>query len=164
MDSRLNQKLANEHAAERRRRAEAERLVATLRTRHGRRKPTAAVRHWLGLGDPRARGPARAWELGDTRVRYARPGDERALAYLAALDSARVPPAPILVAELDGRLRAAVSVTDSTAIADPFHLTADLVAALRERAVVLRAAAADSAARQAPAWRPAPRAQQEESI
>lgn len=163
MDSRLNQKLTYEHAADLQRRAEAGRLAGSLRTRHAHRQPIAALRHWLGFPGPRARRPARAQGFGDARVRYACPSDELALADLAELDSARVPPAPILVAEVDGRLRAAVSVTDSTAIADPFHLTADLVTALRERAEVLRASPADSAARQAPTWRPALGTQQEES-
>jgi hypothetical protein len=67
-----------------------------------------------------------------------RPGyadDERALYRLAALDSAAgVPPAPLLVAELDGELSAALSLTDGSSIADPFRPTADIVALLRAHA------------------------------
>lgn len=63
-----------------------------------------------------------------------RPGyadDELALARVAALDSAPVPPTPLLVAEVDGELRAALSLRDGSAVADPFHPTAELVALLR---------------------------------
>ena len=64
-----------------------------------------------------------------------RPGyadDERALVRLAALDSASgVPPAPLLLAEVDGELRAALSLDDGSVIADPFRPTAEVVALLR---------------------------------
>jgi hypothetical protein len=64
-----------------------------------------------------------------------RPGyadDERALFRLAALDSAAgVPAAPLLVAEVDGELSAALSLHDGSVIADPFRPTADIVALLR---------------------------------
>lgn len=63
-----------------------------------------------------------------------RPGyadDERALARVAALDSATVPPAPVLVAEVDGELRAVLSLRDGSAVADPFHPSAELLALLR---------------------------------
>ena len=67
-----------------------------------------------------------------------RPGyadDERALIRLAALDSAAgVPPRPLLVAEVDGELSAALSLSDDTSIADPFRPTADIVALLRAHA------------------------------
>jgi hypothetical protein len=67
-----------------------------------------------------------------------RPGygdDERALLRLAALDSASgVPPAPLLVAELDGELSAALSLTDGSTIADPFRPTAQIVALMRAHA------------------------------
>lgn len=52
---------------------------------------------------------------------------------LAALDSATVPPPPLLVAEVDGELRAAVSLHDGRAIADPFTRTAHLLDVLRTR-------------------------------
>ncbi|MDQ6775136.1 MAG: hypothetical protein M3071_02710, partial [Actinomycetota bacterium] len=54
-------------------------------------------------------------------IRPAYPDDERALARLAALDSAAAPPeSPRVVAEVDGELRAALSLQDGSAIADPF--------------------------------------------
>ena len=66
-------------------------------------------------------------------LRYAFPDDDAAIARLAALDSASVPDAPLLVAEVGGELRAAISLADGGVIADPFHPTAALVALLRER-------------------------------
>jgi len=72
-----------------------------------------------------------------------RPGyadDHQALARLAALDSAAVPAEPLLVAELDGELSAALSLADDTSIADPFRPTADIVALLRAHAAAARPA------------------------
>jgi hypothetical protein len=60
-------------------------------------------------------------------VRRATAVDEPALARLAALDSAEIPPGPLLLAETSGELRAALSVIDGRAIADPFHPTAAIV-------------------------------------
>jgi hypothetical protein len=67
--------------------------------------------------------------------------DEAALERLAALDSARALTAPVLVAELDGDLLAAISLADGAAIADPFKPTAALVELLRARERQLRARA-----------------------
>jgi hypothetical protein len=47
--------------------------------------------------------------------------DQRSVGRLAALDSAPNPAAPILLAEVDGELHAAVSLVDSNWIADPFR-------------------------------------------
>jgi hypothetical protein len=67
-----------------------------------------------------------------------RPGyadDYEALVQLAALDSSdRVPARPLLLAEVDGKLRAAVSLSDGSAIADPFFPTAEIVALVRVHA------------------------------
>lgn len=72
--------------------------------------------------------------LGFT-IRFAYPDDEAALRHLAALDSQPVPCRPLLVAEVDGELWAAVTIGGAPlAIADPFHHTGELVAVLRERA------------------------------
>jgi hypothetical protein len=68
-------------------------------------------------------------------VRPAREDDHPALYALAALDS-QPPPlvAPLLLAEVEGELWAAVSMLDeSVTIADPFRPTAELVRLLRER-------------------------------
>jgi hypothetical protein len=71
--------------------------------------------------------------LAPVVLRPATAADARALAVLAALDSAEhLPPAPLDVAEVGGELRAAVSRADGSAVADPFHPTAALVSVLRE--------------------------------
>ncbi len=67
-------------------------------------------------------------------LRPACPADRAALTRLAELDSARVPPGRVLVAESGGTLRAALSIDTGEAIADPFVPTAHLVAALRAHA------------------------------
>ena len=71
-------------------------------------------------------------------IRLATPADAPALIGLAQRDSAAPPAAPpILLAEADGELRAALALDGSGAIADPFHPTADLVAILHERVLQL---------------------------
>jgi hypothetical protein len=54
-------------------------------------------------------------------IRMERPDDAEALASLAALDSTRVPAHPLLLAEVDGVLRAALSPATGETIADPFE-------------------------------------------
>jgi hypothetical protein len=71
-------------------------------------------------------------------IRADRPDDLAALARLAGLDSAPVPASPLLVAEVGGELRAALSLLDGAAIADPFHRTASVLGLLRMRAEQLR--------------------------
>jgi hypothetical protein len=69
-------------------------------------------------------------------IRPASSGDASALARLAALDSADlVPPAPLLLADVDGQLRVALSLHDGGAIADPFYPTVELVSLLRARSL-----------------------------
>ncbi len=68
-------------------------------------------------------------------IRPAYGDDYAALARLAALDSAdHVPARPLLIAETDGHLRAAISLADGSSIADPFYPSARLVALLRAHA------------------------------
>lgn len=74
---------------------------------------------------------------GNVNVRIATPADSDALAYLAALDSKHPLSGRVLLAEVDGELRAALSVSDQTVIADPFCSSAGLGALLRERAAEL---------------------------
>jgi hypothetical protein len=88
-----------------------------------------------GLGWRGGRSPADVAIV----IRASRPEDEPALARLAALDSSPLPGAPILIAEADGELRAALSLRDGAVIANPFHRTASFVALLRARAGQLRA-------------------------
>ena len=75
-----------------------------------------------------------------TRVtlRYASAADSGALQHLAQLDCATAPAGPALVAEIDGRLRAALPLDGGPAIADPRHNGLDCVELLRLRAVQLR--------------------------
>ena len=78
-----------------------------------------------------------------TRVtlRFAGAADRSGLRELAELDSAEPPLGMTLVAEVDGRLRAALPLDGSSPIADPFHRGAELIELLRLRAVQLRRAA-----------------------
>jgi hypothetical protein len=67
-------------------------------------------------------------------IRLAREEDGPALRRLGQLDGARLPAGPVLVAEVDGELRAALHVVDRVYIADPFSPSGDLVALLDVRA------------------------------
>ena len=69
--------------------------------------------------------------MNTVTVRPYLPEDRCSLWRLAALDDRRVPAEPVLVAEADGRLVAAVSKRTGEAVADPFEPTAHLVAMLR---------------------------------
>ena len=70
--------------------------------------------------------------LADTlTIRPSAADDAARIRRLAALDSAPVPRGPLLLAEVDGRLLAAVRVGDGRSIADPFVPTRDVVAVLR---------------------------------
>ena len=71
-------------------------------------------------------------------VRVADDHDAYVLAQLAAVDSAEPLEGRVLVAEIDGRPVAAISMTDSTVVADPFRRTADIVQMLRVRAAQMR--------------------------
>jgi hypothetical protein len=116
LDPRLRVELGRAHAEELRREARA-----------------AGRRH---LSRPEAR-PA---ELSIV-IRPERPEDQGALVRVAELDCARVPAAPLMVAVVGGQLRAALSLSDGTTIADPFHRTASLVELLTMRAEQLRSGA-----------------------
>lgn len=68
-------------------------------------------------------------------IRPAYADDEAVLTRLAALDSAEhAPPAPVLLAEVDGEVQAALSLRDGAAIADPFRPTLHILALLRTHA------------------------------
>jgi hypothetical protein len=82
-------------------------------------------------------------DMNDTPVtrvtlRRAVAADAIALRRLAAIESATAPLGPALVAEIDGRLRAAVPLDGGAAVADPRHGGLDLVELLRVRASQLR--------------------------
>jgi hypothetical protein len=72
--------------------------------------------------------------LAGVVLRAARPDDLAALHRLARLDSRRPLTGPVLVAEEDGALRAALELASGAVIADPFAPTAHLVALLRRHA------------------------------
>jgi hypothetical protein len=57
--------------------------------------------------------------------------DRRSLERLALLDDRRVPAQPVMLAEVDGKLVAALSERTGEAVADPFEPTAHLVEMLR---------------------------------
>ncbi len=71
-------------------------------------------------------------------IRHATPGDGPAVHRLAALDSAPVPTGEVVLAEVDGELRAAVAVADGRVVADPFARTAELTELLRLHAARAR--------------------------
>ena len=72
-------------------------------------------------------------EIAPITIRRAHP-EEPGVLRVAALDSARVPRSPLLVAEVDGEIRAALSLDDGSSVSDPFHASLDLVDLLRARA------------------------------
>lgn len=69
--------------------------------------------------------------LAEVTIREAALTDGDALRRLAELDSARVPSAPVLVAEVGGQLRAAISIADGDVVADPFHPTKEVTDMIR---------------------------------
>lgn len=77
------------------------------------------------------------FELDDVRgitIRESNNSDRAMLEHLSQLDSQQLPSGPFLVAEAAGEVRAAYSLSQQRAIADPFQSTADLVALLKMRA------------------------------
>jgi hypothetical protein len=74
-------------------------------------------------------------------IRHATATDLPALERLAELDSRRLPSGELFVAEVDGRLLAAVSIDTGAVIADPFEHTAVFVDLLRLHATAVRPAA-----------------------
>jgi hypothetical protein len=86
----------------------------------------------------RPRPEARQTPVTRLTLRYASAADTEGLRFLAALDSASAPSGPALVAEVDGRLRAALPLDGGAPIADPFHRGVELIELLRIRAAQLR--------------------------
>ena len=87
-----------------------------------------------------ARRPGRRWGgrfvsiMSLLTIRRATTEDDQALNALAIIDSSLPLSGDVLVAQLDGAVMAAISVTDGRAIADPFRRSADTVEVLRLRA------------------------------
>jgi hypothetical protein len=64
--------------------------------------------------------------------------DRRSLDALAERDSGRRPNGPLLIAEVEGRALAAISLTTREVLADPFNRTDELRSLLELRAAQLR--------------------------
>ena len=73
--------------------------------------------------------------------------DARAVRAVAQRDSSTVPAGMLLVAEVGGPVRAALSLDTGDVVADPFALSAKLVDLLRARARQLTCAAAADCSR-----------------
>jgi hypothetical protein len=82
------------------------------------RREAERLRHLAALRADRRGQPARSLPV---TIRRATAEDEGVMARLAALDSAQVPRAPALLAEQEGELRAALSLSNGVAVADPAH-------------------------------------------
>ena len=90
---------------------------APARRAANRRRPARARGHRRSGLSAELANPQRAVTL-----RHYSPEDHGPLARLAALDSSKPPSQPLVVAEVEGELRAAVSLADGSLVADPFHL------------------------------------------
>ncbi len=99
----------------------------------------AAREHARDLSRAAVRTRPGSRETPVTRVtlRYAAAADTERLRHLAELDSTAAPSGPALVAEIDGRLRAALPLDGGAPISDPFHCGAELIELLRVRAAQL---------------------------
>ena len=71
-------------------------------------------------------------------LQQATAAEDAALRELSQLDSARTVSRPALMAVVDGRLLAAISLHDGRVVADPFAETEDAVALLRVRSSALQ--------------------------
>jgi len=71
-------------------------------------------------------------------IRRATEDDAPVLRRLAQLDGARLPDGELLVAEAAGEVRAALRITDSAYVADPFYPSRPLVGMLDTRAKAIR--------------------------
>jgi hypothetical protein len=84
--------------------------------------------------EPRAHGVRPVTSEKRVTLRFGSRADEDSLARLAALDSSKPLAQPVLVAEVDGQLLAALALSDGKVVADPFHPTLALIELLRARA------------------------------
>ena len=85
-------------------------------------------------------------------LRFGTPADQAPLARLAELDSSTPPVQPVLLAEVDGQLRAALALIGGAVVADPFHPTSDLIDLLRARARQLDATPRITRSRRLRSW------------
>jgi len=87
---------------------------------------------------PRRRTDEVVVESPDIELRLCKPADDPAIERLAALSEVPEPHGRLVVALLDGKLVAALSLSNGDIIRDPFVKTAPLVALLKVRAEQLR--------------------------
>jgi hypothetical protein len=73
-------------------------------------------------------------------IRPAHEDDAGALERLAELEERQVPAGPLLLAEIEGTIEAAVAIASGDAIANPFAASAEIISLLELRAGQLRAA------------------------
>ena len=73
-------------------------------------------------------------------IRPLQENDVAAVEQLAELEESSVPPGPLLVAEIEGTIEAAVAVEGGETVANPFSASGEAVSLLRLRAAQLRAA------------------------
>jgi hypothetical protein len=111
-------------------------LLRTLsRTRVDDAQRSAHHRNFEARGGPAPRLAAVAPSAdAPLTIRHAGAADMPALTDLAALDSRRIPSGELFVAEVEGRLLAAVSIDTGAVVADPFQDTASIVKLLRLQA------------------------------
>ena len=72
--------------------------------------------------------------MNKVTLRLATAADTTELRRLAELDTRELPPGPHLVAEREGRLDAAISLSTGMAVANPFQRTAEICDLLRHAA------------------------------
>ena len=89
--------------------------------------------------------------VAQVTIREANASDAGALRRLAELDSGRVPAGPMLIAEVGGAIRAAVSMSSGDVIADPFHPTQEVVEMMKIHTHTMRATGLSGHSRQRPA-------------
>jgi hypothetical protein len=77
------------------------------------------------------------WDQGQVTLRLSSHADNPQLTQLAALDSTKPLARPILLAQVDGAIVAALSLSTGAGAADPFHRTLGLIELLRVRACQL---------------------------
>jgi hypothetical protein len=82
----------------------------------------------------RSRPVADASPVTRVTLRYGAAADDARLARLAELDESPALEGVMLVAEVDGRIRAALALDGGRSISDPFHRGAELLGLLRLRA------------------------------
>lgn len=99
--------------------------------------PHRNAAHLRALGEPRPAVTPTAPEA--VAVRILGDADRASLRALAGRDSALVPIGRVLGAEIGGRLVAALSLDDGSAISDPFRASTDALQMLRLRSRQLHA-------------------------